>query len=546
MDVTQTGLAFLEGLALIVSPCILPVLPLVLSTSIEGGRKRPYGIITGFVLAFSLFVLGSRALVSALHIDLDIIKYGSLALLLAFGLVLLSEKLSARFSQWTQGAANLGNRFGTQAEGGFFSGVIVGGLIGLVWTPCAGPIFAVVLVQVIRQETDLQGILVTLAFAIGAAVPMLAITLAGKNIMNRLRFFTTHAEAVRKGFGILIILSVLFLAFGSEAQPLFTDRQPQTIEATRLEDGLSRPYPAPEFTGIQEWMNSPPLTMQGLHGKVVLIDFWTYSCINCVRTLPYVTSWDKKYRDKGLVIVGVHAPEFEFEKKVDNIKAAIARHSIAYPVAVDNNLSTWLAFRNRYWPAHYLIDREGNIVYTHFGEGNYDITENNIRYLLGLKDKAEAMPEVATTSLGQTPETYLGYARAERFAGKPDLQEDGVATYQPPRFLPISQWSLAGKWKAGPQKSVALEKGASLQLNFRSKKVFLVMGTESGKPASVLLKLNGEAPGTASGKDVPDGTVTIRGHTLYELINQTETANSLLEITAQEPGIEVYAFTFGE
>ncbi|MDX2027231.1 MAG: cytochrome c biogenesis protein DipZ [Alphaproteobacteria bacterium] len=547
MNIPEIGLAFLEGVALIVSPCILPVLPLVLSASIEGGRKRPYGIIVGFVGAFSIFVLGSRALITALHIDLDIIKYGSLALLLAFGLVLLSDKLSARFSQWTQGAAELGNRLGAQGHGGFLSGVSIGALIGLVWTPCAGPILAAVLVQVIRQQTDIQGILVTIAFAIGAGVPMLIMTLAGRKIMGRLRFFTTHAETVRKSFGVIIILSVLLLAFDSSAQSLFTSDSPSsTLEATRLEDGLATPYAAPEFTGIESWLNSPPLTLQSLRGKAVLIDFWTYSCINCVRTLPYLTAWDKKYRDKGLVIIGVHAPEFEFEKKIDNIKTAIAKYGIAYPVAVDNNLSTWVAFKNRYWPAHYLIDKEGRVVYTHFGEGKYSITENNIRYVLGLKDKAEAMPEISTISLGQTPETYLGYARAEHFAGKPDLQEDVVTAYKVPLFLPLNEWALAGKWKVEAQKSTAQEKGAALQLNFRSKKVFLVMGTQSGKPAKATLKLNGETPGASSGKDAPNGNIAISGHALYELIHQSETQNSLLEITAQDPGVEIYAFTFGK
>ena len=313
-----------------------------------------------------------------------------------------------------------------------------------------------------------------------------------------------------------------------------------------LSDGLKTTYAAPDFSGIDTWLNSPPLTMQDLKGKVVLIDFWTYSCINCVRTLPYITGWDKKYRDHGLVIVGVHSPEFEFEKKVENVKAAIAQHGIRYPVALDNNLSTWVNFGNHYWPAHYLINKEGKVVYTHFGEGKYDVTENNIRYLLGLKDRAETIiAEAPTFALGQTPETYLGYARAENFGSKERVENDVETAYHFPAFLSEHEWALSGKWKVESEKIVAGGKGAALRLNFKARKVFLVLGTASGKPIHVSLKLNGGAVGNNAGKDAPSGMVTIERNTLYELIDQKNPRNSLLEIESDAPGLEAYAFTFG-
>lgn len=548
MHIIDVGLAFLEGLALIVSPCILPVLPLVLAASAEGGRRRPYGIIIGFVLAFSLFALVSRKIVVALGIDLDVIKNVSLVLLAMFGLVLLSSTLSEKFSALTQGAANFGNQLASTSGEGVLSGIVIGALIGLVWTPCAGPILAAVLVQVIRQQTELAGNLIIVSFAVGAGVPMLVIAQSGRKIMKRLGFFSHHAEAVRRGFGVLILLSVAYIASGVDAQSLLATRTKAKQPASELvlQESLSKPYAAPEFAGIEAWLNSKPLTMQSLKGKVVLIDFWTYSCINCVRTLPYITDWDRKYRDQGLVIVGVHAPEFEFEKKLDNVKAAIAQHGIRYPVALDNKLSTWVNFDNSYWPAHYLIDRDGRVVYTHFGEGQYDVTENNIRYLLGLKSKAEAIrAQAPAISPDQTPETYLGYARAENFGGKQGLVHDAESAYRLPNFLSENKWALSGRWKVESEKIVASEKGAALRLNFKARKVFLVLGTSSGKPVHVSVRLNGEAVGAYAGKDAPAGAVTIERNTLYELIDQKTPNNSLLEIQSDAPGLEAYAFTFG-
>lgn len=548
MNTLDIGLAFLEGVALIVSPCILPVLPLVLATSAGGGRRRPYGIIIGFVLAFTLFALAARQLVSLLGLDLDLVKNASLVLLALMGLVLLSSRLSEKFGALTQGLANLGNDLASTKGEGLLGGIAIGALIGLVWTPCAGPILAAVLVQVIRQQSDLAGNLVILSFGIGAGVPMLVIALAGRRIMGRLGFFARHAEAVRKGFGVLILLSVAYIASGANIEALFMPKE--TAEAPRgelvLQDGLGRPYAAPEFAGIEAWQNSAPLTMKELQGKVVLIDFWTYSCINCVRTLPYLTDWDKKYRDMGLVIVGVHSPEFEFEKKPANVRDAIAQHRIRYPVALDNNLSTWLNFHNRYWPAHYLIDRQGRVVYTHFGEGKYNVTENNIRYLLGLKGQGETIQvEGPTFAPGQTPETYLGYDRADSFGGKESVMRDAQGGYRFPAILPAGAWALSGTWQVEREKIVAGGQGAALRLNFKARKVFLVLGTAGGQPVRVTLKLNGEAVGNNAGKDAPAGVVTVERNTLYELIDQQGPKNGLLEIETDAPGLEAYAFTFG-
>lgn len=546
MNPVEIGLSFAEGLALIASPCILPVLPLVLGASVEGGRKRPFGIIVGFVLAFTAFAMLSRKLVSALGIDLDVIKYGSLLFLALFGVVLLSERLSAVFSALTQRFASAGSNLTATNKEGFFSGIVIGMLIGLVWTPCAGPILAAVLVQIIRQESDFQALFLVGAFALGAGLPMLVISLTGRKIMSRLGFFTAHAEAVRKIFGIVILLAVGFIASGVDAQSLFAKSESATSSSNSgLQDALAMPYAAPEFTGIETWLNSKPLTMESLKGRVVLIDFWTYSCINCVRTLPYITKWDRQYRDKGLVIIGVHAPEFEFEKDVNNIRNALSVHNIEYPVAVDNKLDTWTAFKNRYWPAHYLIDQQGRVVYTHFGEGNYAETENNIRYLLGLGNKVNNEPEKPVFSANQTSETYLGSARASNFSSHEKLMPGQTQSFTLPKFLLSDHWALSGNWQVEDERITSKDAGATLRLNFTAGKVFLVLGTNSKKPVVASLMLNGEPLTTNAGKDVKDGKLVVDKHTLYELVNQSSPSNGILEITADAPGLEAYAFTFG-
>lgn len=549
MNSVEIGLAFLEGVALIVSPCILPVLPLVLAASVEGGRRRPYGIIIGFVAAFSLFAIVLRKLVALLGLDVELVRNVSLVLLAAFGLILLSEKLSEKFSAFTSRAATLGNNLSAKGGEGLLSGVFIGSLIGFVWTPCAGPILAAVLVQVIRQQSDLAGDLIIFSFAIGAGLPMLVISIFGRKVIGKMSFFTRHAEGVRKTFGVLILLAVAYIGAGSQALSLFgsapTIAQAPTGALT-LEQKLDQPYPAPEFAGLQNWINSDPLTMEKLKGKVVLVDFWTYSCINCIRTLPYITAWDRKYRDQGLVIIGIHSPEFDFEKKPDNVKMAVRQYGIHYPVAQDNNFDTWDKFSNRYWPAHYLIDRDGQVVYTHFGEGEYDVTENNIRYLLGLKGKAEeSKPTEPGRANDQTPETYLGYQRASTFVGNVKVKGDVIESFRFPDTLPRNDWALSGKWTVESERIVTAAKGAALRLNFKSSKVFLVLGSRSGRPIHVTVRLNGQPVGSDAGKDVADGGITVDRNTLYELIDQKAPKEGLLEIESDAPGLEAYAFTFG-
>lgn len=551
MSAIEIGLSFFEGVALIASPCILPVLPLIFSGSVEGGKKRPLGIITGFVVAFALFALLSRQLVSTLHLDLDYIKNVSLIFLALFGIVMLSEKLSAQLSQLTQKLASKGSTLSAShaTSTGFFSGVFIGVFIGLVWTPCAGPILATALVQIIRQEDNLSAILLIVAFAIGAGLPMLIISLTGRKLMHKLTFLTTHAIAIRKTLGVLVLLAVIFIASGLDAKTLFSSSSiDQNLSTEQLQHGLSSPYPAPQFAKSDIWLNTPEnksLTMDSLKGKVVLIDFWTYSCINCIRTLPYINHWYEKYKDNGLVIVGVHAPEFEFEKNKDNVVAAVAKYGIKYPVALDNHLDTWTNFNNSYWPAHYLINKNGEVVYAHFGEGHYKETENNIRILLGLDRADLSESKVAHVRFRQSPETYLGYERSSGFQSPEFASHNSTKQYSLPLILSGNHWALSGKWIIQAERIVSQEPNTRLTFNFRAQYVYLVLGSTHGTPISVAVKLNGKPVGEDAGKDVKNNTVTVQEHRFYNLIEQKKSAEGSLELDIVEPGLEAYAFTFG-
>ncbi len=569
MNFFEMGLSFLEGLALILSPCILPVLPLLLSSSVAGGKRKSIGMVLGFVLSFTLFALFSRKLILLLGIDLAIFKNASLILLGCFALILFSERLSEKFSQYTQKLSVWGQGSVAQHgnKSGYLSGMYLGFLIGLVWTPCAGPILAAALVQIIRQENDLQAFFIVSSFAFGAGVPMFILTLLGNQVMTKIKGLNQYTSIIRKAMGVLMLVAVVVMWMGWDttlySSPASIEKNTNSKagnEKKRDEviDGVEA-YPAPDFSGIEAWLNTneKKLKMPDLKGKVVLIDFWTYSCINCIRTLPYITSWDRKYRSKGLVIVGVHAPEFEFEKKIENVKSAIKKHSIQYPVAIDNHLDTWTNFKNRYWPAHYLINKQGNVVYTHFGEGHYEITEKNIRFLLGIRDADEASNEktesvtdeddILSFMETQTPETYLGFARARNFmnanASEEELTDTSSGNFKSSPKLKLHQWTLGGRWSVKKENLVSGSNTSYLKLHFQSKKVFLVMGSKH-QEKKVKLKLDGKELGTFSGKDVKQGGIFVKEHTLYEVVKSDKTQEGVLTIEAPE-GVELYAFTFG-
>jgi len=542
-----TGLAFIEGFALIISPCILPILPIILSGSLTGSKSRPLGIVTGFIITFALFTLFSRVLIQYTTINMNMLRNISFAILLLLGIIMMSGRLTETLNRLTQGLSNVGNSLPgiNRAEGGFWSGVLFGGLVGIIWTPCAGPILAAVIVQVVLQKTTVNGMLVVLAFAMGAGIPMLVIALLGRGIMSQFVFFRHRASFFRKLLGFIIVLTVLyFWIFQQFAISFNQNRGVSLTRVNSLINGIEQAYQAPEITGIAAWINSPPLTWNDLKGKVVLVDFWTYSCINCIRTLPYLKDWYEKYHDKGFEIIGVHSPEFQFEHDANNVREAVKSYGIHYPVALDNDFATWRNFQNEYWPAHYLVNKEGKVVYVHFGEGEYEVTENNIRFLLGMNKTAAENRTDENYSLNLTPETYLGYHREERFKSPSGMKKDALALYDYPAKLSEDEWALSGSWLISAEKIESLSANAAIKLHFRGSKVYMVMGMTK-KPVTVKFLLNGKPLTADQGKDVKNSELRVNQNRLYSVVHLTTGDEGILEIIAKDPGLAVYTFTFG-
>ncbi len=542
IDYINISLAFLEGLALIISPCILPILPIILSASLPSGKRHPYGIILGFVLSFALFTFFSKELVEISGINLNWIRNVSFGILIILGLIMMSNFLSDKLSLWTEGLVNLGSRLnGHREKSGFWGGILFGCLLGLIWTPCAGPILATVIVQIILQKSTISSFLTILFFALGSSIPMLIIVLFGNKIMTQFSFFQKHAILIRKILGLIIILSIFWMIYGNAfyaniSMPQVTGETKEKSLGNHLQKGLKSPYKAPELKDITAWINSPPLTLEELKGKVVLIDFWAYSCINCIRTLPYLKDWHQKYHDQGFVIIGVHSPEFDFEKDYNNVNMAAKNDDIKYPIALDNQFGTWQNYHNLYWPAHYLIDKSGNVVYEHFGEGNYDTTENNIRYLLGIKTPMPTTENKETNLEKETPETYLGYERGQSFRSPEGTSKDLKRLYSFPQSLALNEWALKGNWIIEPQEIISSERNAAIKIRFYAKRVFAVMGVMGEKPIMIRILLNG--------KEIKNEKPILNSK-LYTMVEMDHASDNILEIITSEPGLKMYTFTFG-
>jgi cytochrome c biogenesis protein CcdA/thiol-disulfide isomerase/thioredoxin len=536
------GIAFLAGLITALSPCVLPVLPILLAGGASG--KRPYGIILGLVGSFSVFTVIGASLLDSLGLPADTLRNLAIVLLLVLAATLLFPRLA--------GLAERPLLFLTRQRPRTESnGVVLGASLGLVFVPCAGPVLAAVTALSATGSGGLETYFVALAYALGAALPMLAIAVGSRRLTQGVGFFRRHAEGTRRAAGAVLGVTALAIALGADqgfttSVPGYTEALQERIErnstarrelAALRRTGAQAPIAAdgrtpvaPELQGISEWINSDPLSLQQLRGRVVLIDFWTYSCINCLRTLPHLKAWDSAYRDDGLTIVGVHAPEFAFERVPGNVRSAVRKQGIRYPVALDNDFATWTAYANEYWPAKYLIDRNGRVRYYHFGEGEYDETERLIRRYLGeeVGDEVEGITD-RTPSGHTTPESYLGFERLERFVGS-RLVAGREATYRFPRSLAPDQLAYAGRVRVEPERIVA-GRGARLRLQFVASEVNLVLGGRG----SVEVFLDGSRR----------GVVQIGGEPrLYNLLRLSRLTEGLLELQFT-PGLSAYAFTFG-
>ena len=483
------GVAFVAGIVTAISPCVLPVLPIVFAGGATGDRRRPYAIVAGLVWSFTLFTLVATALLSALGLPDDLLRNIAIVVVLLVGISLLWPRLGAIVERPFQA-------LGRRNPGGMGGGFLLGVSLGLLFTPCAGPVIAAVAVLAATQRFSVQGVLVTFAYALGAGVVFLLLAIGAQRGMT-LRSVRSRAPRIRQALGGLIVAVAIVMALGLDTKlaahvPGYTRALQGLEESAAAQDRIDsllageshfqgsklQDYgQAPEFQGISQWLNSKPLTLASLRGKVVLIDFWTYSCVNCIRTLPYVKRWYDTYRDAGLVVVGVHTPEFAFEHVPGNVEKAVQSFGIDYPVALDNDFGTWTAWGNRYWPAEYYIDRQGHVRYAHFGEGDYAGTEKVIRTLLAEKNLPAPVSGSISDKTPQgllTPETYLGTDRLSSLVGSP-VVEGREATYTIPQDVPLNDVAYGGRWLVERERIVAGE-GARLRLAYHARNVYLVLG----------------------------------------------------------------------
>lgn len=548
------ALAFIEGFALILSPCILPILPILFAGSVTAGKRRFIGIIIGFVVVFSLVTSFARLFVQYVALDPDILRLIGFVVILFFGLIMVFDKLNFWFGRFSQRISALTEEIPDPRETGLWPGIILGAAVSLIWVPCGGPILAAAIVQAAVQDTYFESFLIVGFFALGSIIPLLIVAFLGKIFIKQIHFLKIHSIAIRKIMGVVIIAGA-FLAFYGNWLPgyLPMPNAPNVVmENTEKHEGLiaglRQPYAAPPLLGIQGWINSAPLNLEELRGKVVLLDFWTYSCINCVRTLPELNEWYRRFHDQGLEIIGVHTPEFEFEKDFENVKDAIARYHIHYPVALDNKYGTWISYHNRYWPSQYLIDKNGMVVYQKFGEGNAEIMEHNIVTLLNKDDLYlidKPVPKMNQYDVLQTPEIYLGYLRVNGYGGIMSLVPNSMKKYKTPVVLAKDAWAVSGLWEQKSEKIIGGRGKPSIRLHFFAGKVFAVMGSENERNISVKVSLNGQPIGSQGGEDVTDSEVTVSEHRLYALADLAQADVGQITLEAQRSGLAIYTFTFG-
>jgi cytochrome c biogenesis protein CcdA/thiol-disulfide isomerase/thioredoxin len=573
-------LVFLGGALTILSPCILPVLPFVFARSEQKFLSSGVPLLLGMAVTFA--AIASLAAVGGAW-AVRVNQYGrvaALVLLTGFAATLLSRRLADVMSR---PFVALGNRLvpqsgaGAAANTGLISSLLLGVATGLLWAPCAGPILGLVLTGAALSGPNTHTTVLLFAYAAGAATSLAVALLAGGRVFAALKKSLGAGEWVRRGLGVAVLLAVAAIASGLDTTVLTraslngTNRLERSLIDTIVPvraaadghpgaDGLPIEGKLPSLAGATAWLNSEALTPEGLRGKVVLVDFWTYSCINCLRTLPYIKSWYEKYKDHGLVIVGVHTPEFAFEKDPANVRRAVTDLGVAYPVALDDNYTIWRAFSNQYWPAHYFIDADGLIRSHHFAEGDYEESEHIIRQLLtqagytNLPPAAlqaanatgiEAAPDLAQD---QSPETYLGYRRAQSFRSPGGLVNDQPHAYAVPPWLDLNQWALAGTWTVDAEKAALHSAPGKIVYGFSARDLHLVLGPgASGKPVRFRVQLDGAAPGANHGADTDAaGLGIIREQRLYQLVRQSgAVAAHVFAIEFLDDDVQAYAFTFG-
>ena len=575
------GVAFISGLFTILAPCIWPLLPIVLADVTQSkSKRRPLGITVGVAISFAFFTLAISALESSLGFSPNILRKFAVVVLLVIGISMVVPALSRRMEA---SISSLSGRFGgvgRNQRSDFSGGFITGLALGVVWTPCSGPILASVATLAATNKVSLQVVIVTLFYVAGVSIPLFGFAVGGQKLLAKSRRLSKHTGRIQIASGVIMIITAvgIYTNYDKTIEAKLLNAIPSYSNAlTKIESGSgvtkalsklkgTKSVPAsisgnqsglfnanesaPEIRGITKWLNSAgPETLASLKGKVVLVDFWTYSCINCLRTLPHVEAWYNKYHSAGFEVIGVSTPEFAFEKDPNNVASAIKRYGIPYPVALDNNYSTWNAYNNQYWPAEYLIDATGHIRRTEFGEGNYGESEQAIRTLLsnaGAKITVAPSDLPDTTPTTQlTPETYFGSNRAQFGYPTPNYP-NGVFTIPTQKVVPLDQFAFGGKWLIQPEFAEA-SKGATLTEHFDPSKVFLILNPKAGLSNEVAVTYNGKPlTGALAGSDVVNGVIKVDSDRLYNIFNSgAKNSDGTLQFTFLNEGIQAFTFTFG-
>lgn len=559
--------SFIAGMLTVLAPCVLALLPIIIGGSVSGDvrdKKRP--IIIALSLAISLFIFTLALKATTLFIDVSPLTftYISGAIIIGLGLLTLFPsvyaRLIARLGIEQRAQTTLSKGYKNQRK--YLGPIIIGAALGPVFSSCS-PVYAYILATVLPVNFG-QAMAYIIFYILGLSLVLLLIGYYGQRFVSKIRFASNPKGWFQRSIAILFIVVGLliitgydkkFQTFVSTNTPFNFDSLSSKLLPTGRETNsqllnVADPYDAPEFTGLTDWINGKPLTKDDLKGKVVLVDFWTYSCINCIRNNPYLIEWYNRYKDKGFIVVGIHAPEFAFEKNVANVQKAVTDQKIPYPVALDNDFSTWAAFQNRSWPSAYLIDADGQVRRIHEGEGEYDKTEQAIRLLL--EEKGANLRGVSTANQTssipvtnrQTPETYLGLTRASNFQNDKALGAAKTQTFTAANNLTKNHWTLGGTWEVQDKKIIA--RGDSiLRFNISAKEAYLVMGSTNLAKVSVQLNNQPISIEGAAGDDVKQSSVSVGEYKLYRIVKYDSfKEGGILELRVPD-GVELNAFTFG-
>ncbi len=575
--------SFISGFVTILAPCIWPLLPIILSTSATGkefnSHRKPLGITLGIMLSFLVFTLTISTLVKLFHFDANILRLFAVLIIGFLSLTLIIPWLSNKIEVGISRLTGLFGRVGNNQSNGFVVGFLTGLSLGIVWSPCAGPILATIATLAATSSVTLIVVLVTIFYVAGMGIPLFLFAYGGRVVFTRTRFLSAYTGRIQQLFGFIILLTAfaIFTHFDTYLEASLLNTFPQfgttlnnfennsvvkkQLDALKGKNAsdtviystgiLNANSPAPDFTGATKWLNTPsPLMLKDLKGKVVLVDFWTYTCINCIRSLPYVTSWYDKYKNQGFVVIGVHTPEFEFEKNTNNVQEAIKRFNIHYPVPQDNNYAIWNNFNNQYWPAEYLIDASGIVRRTHFGEGEYDVTEKAIQTLLleagkKVNQNLVQMPD-DTPQTTLSPETYFGSNRMQFYY--PDRQlPNGTKSYTLQTDIPTDSYSLSGTWTIEGENAVA-GNNAVVEYHFAADKVFAVLRPkQAASNDKIKVFLDGKPlSANFAGSDATNGTITVDSDRLYNVIDlRNHSGSHVLRLEFQTPGTKLFTYTFG-